>query len=80
MQDRRKSARTRVFKNAKLFIGTSSVVDCLVGNLTNTGARVQIANTIDLPEELGITFDGGYSVRSCRPIWRTANEAGVEFL
>jgi hypothetical protein len=42
----------------KLVLG-ASVTDCVVRNVTNTGARIQIANTIDLPESLGLTFDGG---------------------
>ena len=80
VQERRKSARSRVLKGAKLvFLGTSSVIDCVVRNVTNGGARVQIANTVDLPEPFGLTFDGGHSVRPCRIAWRTFTETGVEF-
>ncbi|MGC1639690.1 MAG: PilZ domain-containing protein [Pseudolabrys sp.] len=78
MQERRKSGRSRVLKGAKLLLGTSSVLDCLVRNVTNTGARVQIANTVEVPE--GLTLDGGYWVRPCRVVWRTLTETGVEFL
>lgn len=63
MQERRKSGRSRVLKGAKLLLGTSSVLDCIVRNATNTGARVQIANTVEVPE--GLTLDGGYWVRPC---------------
>ena len=80
MQERRKFARARVIKSAKLVVGTSSVVDCVVRNLTNTGARVEVPNTAALPENLVLTFDGGRSMRSCRLVWRTVNETGVEFL
>jgi len=80
MQERRKSARSRVIKSAKLVVGTSSVVDCVVRNLTNTGARLEVTNTLSLPENLVLTFDGGRSMRSCRLVWRTVNETGVEFL
>ncbi|MGB7773517.1 MAG: PilZ domain-containing protein [Pseudolabrys sp.] len=78
MQERRKSGRSRVLKGAKLLLGTSSVLDCIVRNATNTGARVQIANTVELPD--GLTLDGGYWVRRCRVVWRTLTETGVEFL
>jgi hypothetical protein len=60
MQERRKSGRSRVLKGAKLLLGTSSVLDCIVRNATNTGARVQIANTVELPDLVGLTLDGGY--------------------
>ena len=80
MQERRKSGRSRVLKGAKLLLGTSSVLDCIVRNATNTGARVQIANTVELPDPVGLTLDGGYWVRRCRVVWRTLTETGVEFL
>ena len=80
MQERRKSGRSRVLKDAKLFFGSSSMIDCVVRNFTKVGARIEIPNTVELPKAFGLTFDGGYSLRPCRIIWRTSNETGVEFL
>jgi hypothetical protein len=79
VQERRKSARSRVFKGAKLFLGTSSVIDCVVRNVTNVGARIQIANTVELPDAFGLTFDAGFTIRPCRIVWRSVTETGVEF-
>ena len=78
--ERRKTARSRVFKGAKLVINTSSLIDCIVRNVTNAGARIQIANTVELPETFGLSFDGGYTVRPCRIVWRSITEIGVAFL
>jgi hypothetical protein len=78
--ERRKSARSRVLKSAKLVIDRSSIIDCVVRNLTNKGARIQIANSVELPRDFEMTFDGGYSVRQCRLVWRTVTETGVEFV
>jgi len=80
VQERRNSTRSRVLKGAKIILGASSVIDCVVRNVTNSGARVQIANTVVLPEDLGLTFDGGRSVRDCRVVWRTVTETGVKFV
>ena len=79
MQERRRSPPSRVLKGAKLVLGTTSVIDCVVRNATSHGARIQIANTVDLPEPLGLTFDGGHSVHPCRIVWRSVTETGVEF-
>ena len=79
MHERRKNARSRVLKNAKLVLEASSIIDCVVRNLTNVGARIQIPKTTNLPETLNLTFDGGRSLRPCRIVWRTLNETGVEF-
>jgi hypothetical protein len=81
MQERRKSARSRVFKGAKLIIGSASMIDCVIRNMTNVGARIQIANTVDLPQDdLALTLDGGHTVRPCRVAWRSVTESGVEFI
>ena len=79
-QERRSAARSRILKEAKIILGTSSVIDCVVRNVTNTGARVHIPNTVDLPEAFDLTFDGGYSFRSCRVVWRSITETGVQFI
>lgn len=80
MAERRKSGRSRVLKSAKLVLDRSAIIDCIVRNVTNSGARLQIANTVDLPEEFEMTFDGGHSIRPCRLVWRTITETGVEFI
>jgi len=78
--ERRTSPRSRVLKGAKLVIGSASTIDCVVRNVTASGARIQIANTVELPESLGLTLDGGFTVRPCRVIWRSVTETGVQFL
>ena len=80
MQERRKRPRLRVLKSAKLVLRKSSVFDCVMHDLTNVGAGIEIPNTIDLPEALEMTFDGGRSIRPCRLVWRTFFRTGVEFL
>ena len=79
-RERRNTARSRILKVAKVILGTSSVIDCVVRNVTNTGARIHIPNTVDLPEAFDLTFDGGYSFRSCRVVWRSITETGVQFI
>ena len=80
MQERRKSPRTRVLKAAKMLIGKSSVIDCVLRNLTNSGAGLEVSNTSGLPATLDLTLDAGHSVRPSRVVWRKLNRAGVIFL
>ena len=79
MQERRKTTRTRVLKGAKFLLGKSSVIDCVVRDLTNAGAGIEVPNTIDLPETIDLTLNGGHSFRRCRRVWRKLNKVGVEF-
>ena len=79
MVECRKYPRMQVLKGAKIVLGASSILDCVVRDLTNGGARVKIPNAMNLPDEVAITFDGGRTCRPCRVAWRTLNETGVEF-
>jgi hypothetical protein len=79
MSERRRNQRSRVLKGAKIVVGATSLLDCIVRNLTNDGARVEIPNTVNLPEDVAITLDGGRTCRPCRVAWRTLNETGLEF-
>jgi hypothetical protein len=79
MQERRKVARTRVLKGAKILLGKSSVIDCVAQDLTNEGAGLQVPNTSGLPETFDLTFDACISIRPSRLVWRKSNIAGVEF-
>lgn len=80
MQERRKTRRMRALKGAKLLLGNSSVRDCVVRNMTNTGAGFEIPNAIELPEVLDFRYDDGRSFRKCRLAWRKINAAGLEFV
>jgi hypothetical protein len=59
VQERRKSGRARVLKGAKLVVGKASILDCVVRNLNNVGARVELTNSASVPENAQLTFDGG---------------------
>jgi len=79
-RERRGNTRSRVLKEVKIILGKSSIIDCVVRNVTNSGARIHLPNTVDLPEAFDLTFDGGYSFRRCRIVWRSVTEAGVKFI
>jgi PilZ domain-containing protein len=79
MRERRKCPRLRTLKSAKLVLEKSKVLDCVVRDLTTSGARIEITNTIDLPQDLEVSFDSAGS-RPCRLVWRTMSAAGLEFL
>jgi len=79
MSDRRQRPRARVAKNAKLIVAERSLVDCTVRDLTNVGAGVELSSANDLSEAIGLTFDGGRSIRPCRIVWRELRHMGLKF-
>jgi hypothetical protein len=80
MQERRKMTRKRVLKGGKFLLGKTSSRDCVVRNLSDAGAGVEVPNTIDLPEALEFTLDDGRSSRRARLVWRKIGKTGVEFI
>jgi hypothetical protein len=62
-------------------VGGDGTLDCLIKDVSETGARVATNAPDQLPEEfiLRLTKDGR-ARRLCRVMWRTETEAGVRFV
>jgi PilZ domain len=78
MEDTRNTPRHRVLKAATIaFSGTT--VECLVRNLSATGAALEINGPLWFPDsfKLVTTSDGGS--RQCRVVWRDGRRVGVTF-
>jgi hypothetical protein len=79
MLERRRFPRTKVFKGAKLVLRGRSTVSCVVRNLSNHGACLQLPSTADLCAEFDLSFDAGRTLRKCRIAWQTLTNVGVSF-
>jgi len=76
--ERRRYARTRSFRIARLFAGAR--IGCgIVHNISATGAGLRMVSTTSVPDVFDLSFDGGRTLRHCRVLWRTAMEIGLEF-
>ena len=78
MQERRHIHRTRVLKAAKLF-GHACTADCIVQDISVHGARLVLVSTAYIPGTFDLSFDGARTLRSCRVVWRSPMEIGVQF-
>jgi PilZ domain len=80
MQDRRKLARSRMLREGKILLnGHRSVIDCVVRNLSEAGACLQVASVIGIPPTFDLQIDREMTSRPCRAIWHAQNRIGVEF-
>jgi hypothetical protein len=80
MEERRKVKRARVLKGAKIIFNQRvSSLDCLVRNLSDAGACLQLASPVGFPTTFELSLDGDRSLRSCRIIWQGADRIGVAF-
>ncbi|MDR3470816.1 MAG: PilZ domain-containing protein [Devosia sp.] len=78
--DRRIAPRPNTNIKAEIvFEGGRSVRPCIVRNLSELGAKLEVAMVAGIPN----TFDlmiAGHPPRPCRVVWRALKEIGVAFV
>jgi hypothetical protein len=76
----RVSTRKRTLLGAKIvFNDGHSVFDCIVRNLSDTGAMIQIENPLAAPSTFNLQFSDD-RLLACEVRWRKINSIGVEFV
>jgi hypothetical protein len=80
--NRRNSNRSRALKSAKLIYGggfNTTIIDCLLIEMSDAGARVETAIMMQIPETLSLRL-GDNTERQVRRRWALGNEIGLEFI
>jgi len=80
-QERRiTAARRRALKGAQIsFHGLHAAIDCVVRDMSDTGARLSVETSVGIPQTFHLVLEGA-PVRACRVIWRKASQIGVAFV
>ena len=81
MPEKRRNFRKSFERRAWIdFEDGARPLDCVLGNLSETGAKLIIPSGLELPDEfvLRLTPDGRVA-RKCRIAWKAGGEAGVAF-
>jgi hypothetical protein len=79
MEDKRNGPRHRVMKPGTIgFNGLG--IECLVCNVSQSGAAIEIRGTIYVPEAFNLTIDSErINNKNCRVVWRKYQRLGVIF-
>lgn len=81
VDERRAHPRHRVLKRAKaVFNGNNSVIDCVMRDLSQGGARLSCGSVAQLPDAFLLVFVAEREMRDVRVAWRSLSEVGVQFL
>ena len=76
--ERRIHARKRVIKAAFIAVSAKAPkLECMVRNISDTGAELQVSTTFGLPHTFDLIADG--TNYKCRSVWRTDRKIGVAF-
>ncbi|SCM77109.1 conserved hypothetical protein [uncultured Pleomorphomonas sp.] len=80
MFDRRRERRGRTYLGGQIaFNNRWCTIDCLVRNISQSGARIEFPQPVLVPSELDLIIPlRGYS-RRVRVVWRRAKALGVSF-
>jgi len=79
MIEKRTVPRHRVLKRGSLAFNGGGAMDCIVRNLSQTGARIQIASPVGVPEVFTLVIETDHFKRRCHAIWSSERRIGVAF-
>ena len=79
MIEKRAAPRHRVLKHGTLAFGSGGGIDCMVRNISSSGARLDIANPVGLPPSFTLVIQTNQFMRRCHPVWSSADRIGVAF-
>src|SRR5665213_148279 len=81
MTEARHNERVRTILGAQIiFNNKNSTLECQIRNISPTGARLVLSESVTLPEEFDINVPQKGRTYRARLRWRTPEGAGIEFL
>jgi hypothetical protein len=79
MKDQRETARRRVLKAGIIAFGHAGGIDCLVRNLSDSGACLEIESPVGIPNAFTLVIPQDEIRRSAKVKWRKAKRIGAMF-
>jgi len=78
MEDKRRLRRTRVLKAGMISFG-GAAISCAVRNLTRSGAMLDVASPLGVPNEFTLVISSDEVRHECRIVWIKETRIGVSF-
>ncbi len=79
MIEKRAAPRHRVLKRGSLAFSDGGGLDCTVRNISQTGARIDIASPVGVPEVFTLVIQVDHFMRRCHAVWSSERHIGVAF-
>jgi hypothetical protein len=76
--ERRSAPRKPVLMSGQIKFADTTV-NCLICDMSISGAAIEVSNPQDIPEHFNIVFKGDDILLSCYVVWREADRIGVAF-
>jgi len=78
MNEHRIAPRHRVLKAGTIEFG-GGAIDCAVRNLSASGAALEVASPLGIPDQFNLIIAADHSSHRCRVVWRKDKRIGVTF-
>jgi hypothetical protein len=79
MEGNRIAPRRRVLKAGSIGLGSGGAIDCTVRNISETGAALEVATPLYIPDRFTLFVQADQLKRACRVVWRKERRMGVTF-
>ena len=79
MDERRKAPRHRVLKPGTISFNSAGTIDCTVRNLSSTGASLEVASPLGIPDDFILVIGGDPIQHPCHVAWKSEKRIGVTF-
>lgn len=76
--ERRASPRNAVLISGAIEYAGGNI-NCVISNISISGAAVEVTNTHDIPERFNLVFQADDTHVPCHVIWRQEGQIGVAF-
>ena len=80
MEERRISPRRRTFKIGTIAFNRAAGITARVKNMSETGAGLEVASVVGIPDEFVLDIQSDHFRRPCRMVWKTPTRVGVCFV
>ena len=76
----RRAPRLRTFKGGMIIFGVAPPVSCLMRNVSDMGAAVEIESGASVPDHFTLIIKPEFVKRKCRVVCHSAERIGVCFV
>ena len=76
--EKRAAPRNRVLKAGTIEFN-GGAIDCMVRNISNAGAALDVSSPVGIPEHFNLVFKADGVHMPCHVIWRKEKRIGVAF-
>ena len=78
-QDRRSRRRLRTLKQGKIVLSDWTVMDCLIRDISDEGARIALGGLTELPKEFRVLIVSSNTLVPAELEWQRSLLAGLRF-